>query len=218
MIPGVDLSTVITTLGYALPLIIFAETGLMVGFFLPGDSLLFTAGALAGLGIFHINIYLLAIIFFVAAVAGNTSGYLIGKHLGRRLFHKKESRFFKRQYLEEAEKFYSANGHKAVILAQFVPIIRTFNPIVTGISKMHYVDFIIHNVIGAAIWTLGFTLAGFFIFRAFGSVIPPEDVDRYILPIILLIIVISFIPGVIHIMKDETRREKIMRKLKFWKK
>ncbi|MDR1300557.1 MAG: VTT domain-containing protein [Candidatus Nomurabacteria bacterium] len=196
--------------------IIFAETGLMIGFFLPGDSLLFTVGALAGLGIINVNIWLMAAIFFVAAVIGNSVGYLIGKHFGRKLFRKKDSRLFRKKYLVEAEKFYEKHGAAAVILAQFMPIIRTFNPIVTGISKMNYVKFITFNIVGAFIWTGGFTLAGYYLFQAFGQLIDPEKIDVYILPIIVLIVFLSVLPAVIHVLRDEARRRTIFSKLKFW--
>jgi membrane-associated protein len=214
MIPGVDLTTVLTALGYGVAVIIFAETGLMIGFFLPGDSLLFTAGALAGIGLLDVNIYLLAAIFFVAAVVGNTTGYMIGKHAGRRLFKKPDNRIFKQKYLQEAEKFYAKHGSKAVILAQFMPIIRTFNPIVTGIGKMPYTRFIAFNILGALLWTVGFTLAGFYLFQTFGQLIDPEKIDLYILPIIALIVVLSILPGIIHILKDEQKRTAIINKLK----
>lgn len=214
MIPGVELSQVLTALGYFVALIIFAETGLMLGFFLPGDSLLFTAGALTGLGKLDVNIYLLALIFFIAAIAGNTTGYLIGKHFGRKLFRKKDSRFFKQKYLREAEKFYEKHGGKAVILAQFMPIFRTFNPVVTGISKMHYVRFITFNIIGAFFWTIGITLAGYFSFKAFGQMIDPEKIDMYLLPIIVLIVLISISPAIIHVLKDPKKRAVIAAKIK----
>ncbi len=207
--------TAIALIYVLVPLIIFAETGLMIGFFLPGDSILFTAGALIGLGTIHnINIWILIPILFVAAVLGNSCGYLIGKHLGRRLFRRKDSRFFKKKYLEQAEKFYDAHGASAVILAQFIPIIRTFNPIVTGIGKMHYLRFILHNVIGAFIWTIGITLLGYFSFRAFGHFIPPEQIDKYLLPIIALIILISISPAIYHVLKDKDRRTAIVQKFR----
>jgi membrane-associated protein len=186
----------------------------MVGFFLPGDSMLFTAGALAGLGIIDVNLLLLTTLLFVAAVTGNSTGYLIGKHAGRRLFRRKDSKIFKKKYLEQAELFYEKHGGKAVILAQFMPIIRTFNPIVTGISKMHYIKFITFNVIGALAWTVGITLAGYFSFRAFGKLINPEKIDVYLLPIIMLIVLISISPALIHILRDKNRRATIAEKIK----
>jgi membrane-associated protein len=186
----------------------------MVGFFLPGDSLLFTAGALVGVGILDLNIFLLAPLFFVAAVFGNTTGYMIGKYGGRKLFRREEARFFKRKYLLEAEKFYAENGAKAIIIAQFIPILRTFNPVATGISKISYRKFIIFNIIGAFVWTIGFSLGGYFLFNAFGRLMDPEQIDLYILPIIALIIIVSFIPAIIHILKDTHRRQTIIDKIK----
>ncbi len=218
MIPGIELSQFLHDLGplvYLLvPLIIFSETGLMIGFFLPGDSLLFTAGALAGLGIIDVNLFLLIALLFVAAVAGNSTGYLIGKHAGRRLFRKKDSRFFKKKYLRTAEDFYEKHGGKAVIFAQFIPLIRTFNPIVTGISKMSYARFIAFNIIGAVIWTMGITLLGFFSFKTFGKLINPEKIDIYLLPLIILIVLISISPAIFHILRDPARRRAIAKKIK----
>jgi len=214
MIPGMSLDVVLSVLGYGVCLIIFAETGLMVGFFLPGDSLLFTAGALTGLGVLHVDILLLAILFFVAAVLGNSVGYLFGYKIGRKLFRKKDSRIFKQEYLQSAEKFYHDHGPSAVVLAQFIPIIRTFNPIVTGISKMHYIRFITYNIFGALVWTFGFTFIGYYLFVTFGYLINPEKIDLYILPIIALIIVLSLLPAIIHILRDQKRLDLISAKIK----
>jgi len=213
MIPGVDLTTVLTIMGYAVALIIFAETGLMFGFFLPGDSLLFTAGALAALGLLDVNIYLLSAIFFVAAVAGNSTGYYFGKRFGRKLFRKPDSRLFKQEYLAQAEKFYEKHGPKAVILAQFMPIVRTFNPIITGISKMHYMKFITFNIIGALLWAAGVTLLGYFLFKTFGQLIDPEKIDLYLLPIIAFIILLSVSPAIISILKNPKGRAMIKAKI-----
>jgi membrane-associated protein len=214
MIPGMSLEAVLSILGYGVCLIIFAETGLMVGFFLPGDSLLFTAGALTGLGILKVDVILLAILFFVAAVVGNSVGYLFGYKVGRKLFHKKDSRIFKKQYLVAAEKFYEEHGAAAVVLAQFMPIIRTFNPIITGISKMSYTKFISYNLFGALIWTGGFTFAGYFLFKAFNKFIDPTKIDLYILPIIVLIVVLSLLPAAVHILRDRERRNTLAAKIK----
>jgi membrane-associated protein len=216
MIPGIDISTVLSVLGYGVALIIFAETGLMIGFFLPGDTLLFTAGALAGtMGsdgapVLDVNIWLMASLFFIAAIAGNTTGYVIGKHGGRRLFRKLNSRIFKQSYLQSAEQFYEHHGPKAVILAQFIPIVRTFNPIVTGIGKMNYLKFISFNVIGAFLWAFCVTIAGYFLGRA----IPAEAVDFLLLPIIAMILFISLLPAAYHVLKDPARRQAIQTKLK----
>jgi membrane-associated protein len=214
MIPGMSIDAILSILGYAVCLIIFAETGLMVGFFLPGDSLLFTAGALTGLNILHVDITLLTILFFVAAVLGNSLGYLFGYKVGRKLFHKKDSRIFKHQYLVMAEKFYEKHGAAAVVLAQFMPIIRTFNPIVTGISKMPYRRFITFNIIGAFIWTVGFTLVGYFLAKVFGDLIDPEKISLYIFPIIILIVILSLLPAAIHILSHAEHRRSFSAKIK----
>ena len=224
MIPGVNLTEFLQHIGpliYILvPFILFAETGLLVGFFLPGDSVLFTSGALIGLGVIHnVNIWLLAVIFFTAAALGNSVGYEIGKHFGRKLYEREEkpnAKFFKKKYLRNADKFYDKHGAIAVILAQFIPIIRTFSPIVAGISKLSYRKFITYNVIGAIIWTIGITLLGYFSFHIFGSFISPTDIDKYLLPIIALIVLISILPIIIRSVKSQAFQnwwsKKVLRK------
>lgn len=198
MLPGVNLAKLLADLGpliYAIvPLIIFAETGLMIGFFLPGDSVLFTAGALIGIGVIHENVWLLLPLLFVAAIAGNSLGYEIGKRIGPKLFARKDSRFFKQKYLRDAKDFYAEHGSSAVVLSQFIPIIRTFNPIVTGISVMNYRKFITYNMCGAAVWSVGVTLLGYVTFSAFGHFIDPADIDKFLLPIVALILFVSFLP------------------------
>ncbi|MFZ2560445.1 MAG: VTT domain-containing protein [Candidatus Nanoperiomorbaceae bacterium] len=223
MLPGVNLTEFLQHLGpmiyIMVPFILFAETGLMVGFFLPGDSILFTAGALIGLGVIgHANVWLLAGICFMAAVVGNSVGYEIGKHFGRKLYEREEkprAKFFKKKHLRDAEKFYAQHGSTAVILAQFIPIIRTFNPIVTGIAEMKYTKFILHNMIGAAIWAVGVTLLGYFSFRSFGNFIKPTDIDKYLLPIIFLIVLISISPIIVRFIKSASFqtwwRQKVLR-------
>ena len=176
--------------------IIFAESGIMLGFFLPGDSLLVTAGFLASQG--HLDIRILLFGCFVAAVLGDNVGYFTGNRLGRRLFAKEDSRFFKKKYLEDTENFYAKHGQKTIILARFIPVVRTFAPIVAGTAAMQYKTFMSYNLIGGFVWTFGLTLFGYFL----GQVVP--DVDRYLLPIILLIIVISIAPAVLHFL--EARR------------
>lgn len=199
----------ITNLGpIAVILVIFAESGLMAGFFLPGDSLLFVAGTLVNRELFHINIVLFIILLFIAAVAGNTSGYYIGKKLGRKLFRRPDSRFFRQEYLRQAEKFYEEHGHKAIVIAMFIPIVRAFTPVVGGIAHMPYRTFISYNIIGAALWTSSFTLIGYFA----GGVIEKLGINIEITA--LLIIAISLIPGVIHILKEPENRAKIRQKVR----
>lgn len=183
-----DLSTFIQTVGLVGTAgIIFAETGLFVGFFLPGDSLLFTAGFLASQGIFSITVLVTATV--VAAILGDSTGYWIGRRVGASLYNRPDSRFFKRAHLEKAQAFYAKHGPKTVILARFVPIVRTFAPVVAGISRMPYPTYLIFSIVGGLLWAGALPLAGYYL----GSMIP--NVDRYLLPIILLIIVISILPA-----------------------
>src|SRR3989344_8497981 len=157
-----SLPSLISSVGYfGLFLIIFAETGLMVGFFLPGDSLLVTAGLFAAKG--DLNIYFLIILLSIAAVTGDSLGYWIGKKAGHALFHKKDSRFFKRKYLLAAQNFYEKHGRKTIFIARFVPIIRTFAPVVAGIGNMDYRKFLSFNIFGGISWVSSMLLAGFFL-------------------------------------------------------
>ena len=188
---------------YAVAAVVFAETGLMVGFFLPGDSLLFTAGFLVQQQIFSINIHLFVAMLFLASIIGNSTGYLFGHRVGRRLFRKEDSRFFRQEYLQRAEDFYEKHGSKTIILAMFVPIIRTFTPIVAGISSMNYRKFILFNVIGAAIWIGSFTYLGYFA----GSYIRAMGINIEVAA--LIIIALSLLPGVIHILKEPEHRARI---------
>jgi membrane-associated protein len=191
----VDLESFIRAVGYiGVTLIVFAESGLLIGFFLPGDSLLFTAGFLASQG--HFDIYLLAILCFVAAVSGDAVGYWFGHRVGRRLFEREDSRFFKKKYLEQAEAFFERNGGKAIFLARFLPIVRTFTPIVAGAASMRYARFAFYNAFGALAWAVGVTVAGY----QLGSRIP--GVDKYLLPIIAVIILVSVLPGAIHLWRE----------------
>lgn len=199
----------ITGLGpLAVILVIFAESGIMAGFFLPGDSLLFIAGTLVHQDIFHINIYLYAALLFIAAVAGNTTGYYIGRKVGKRLFRRPDSRFFRQEYLQQTEKFYEENGSKAIVLAMFVPIVRAFSPVVAGIGHMPYRTFVTFNIIGAAIWTSGFTFLGYFA----GGVI--EKLGINIEAAALIIIFISLLPGLAHVLKEPENRAKIKHHVK----
>lgn len=197
---GIDLVVLVETAGYlGLFLIIFAETGLFLGFFLPGDSLLFVGGFLASQGLF--DPVALIVDIFVAAVLGNMVGYAFGYRVGEKLFQREDSRFFKRKHLESTKSFYEEHGGKTVMLARFIPIVRTFAPIVAGVGEMKYSSFLAYNIGGAFIWTSGLVLLGYFL----GSLV--KDVDRYLLPIVLGIIVISFLPGVLHIWKARKKRE-----------
>jgi len=193
---------------FAVAAVVFAETGLMVGFFLPGDSLLFTAGFLVQQQLFDINIHLFALMLFAASIAGNSTGYLFGHRVGRRLFQREDSRFFRKEYLSRAEDFYEKHGSKTIILAMFVPIVRTFTPIVAGISGMNYRRFLLFNVIGAAVWIGSFTYLGYFA----GSYIKAIGINIEVAA--LIIITLSLLPGIIHILKEPERRERIKHRAK----
>jgi len=169
--------------------VVFAESGLFFGFFFPGDSLLFTAGLLASQGFLPIGWLLIGT--FVAAVLGDSVGYWFGKKTGPAIFSREDSLFFHKKHIERAQRFYEKHGKKTIILARFVPIVRTFAPILAGVGKMDYRTFLTYNIIGGAIWAIGLTTLGYFL----GTFIP--SVDRYLLPIILGIIAISFVP-IIH--------------------
>ena len=191
---GIDLITLIETVGYVgLFGIVFAETGLFLGFFLPGDSLLFVAGFLAGQGLFSLPVLIGGL--FVSAVLGNLFGYEFGKRVGPRLFSREDSLIFKKTHALRAQSFYEKHGAKTIVFARFMPIVRTFAPIVAGIGKMHYPAFVAYNILGAILWTVSLVLLGYFL----GSVI---DVDKYLLPIVLLIVFLSFLPGIMAYLKE----------------
>ncbi|MEK7188600.1 MAG: DedA family protein, partial [Patescibacteria group bacterium] len=150
----IDLKEIITAIGYlGLFLIVFAESGLFFGFFLPGDSLIVTAGLLASQGFF--NIYYLLIILPIAAVSGDSIGYWFGKKVGPAIFNKEKSFFFDKNHIERANNFYKKHGGKTIIIARFIPIIRTFAPIVAGVAEMDYTKFLKFNIFGGLFWTVG---------------------------------------------------------------
>ena len=174
--------------GYtALVAIVFAETGLLAGFFLPGDSLLVTAGLLAAAG-GNLQIGRLMALLSLAAIAGDSVGYAIGYHLGPRIFRREDSRFFHRAHLLRAQRFYEKYGTKTIILARFVPIVRTFAPTLAGVGKMRYRTFLTFNVVGGVGWVCSMTLTGYLLGRS----IP--NVERYVHWIVLAVIVLSFLP------------------------
>ena len=198
-----DLIALIKTTGYlGLFGIIFAESGLLIGFFFPGDSLLFTAGFLSSQG--FLNPVWLSARTFIAAVLGDNVGYSFGKKVGPMIFKKKESLLFNKENLERARKFYEKHGPKTIVLARFMPVIRTFAPILAGVGKMNYGTFFFYNLAGGFLWTFGIVWGGYYL----GNAIP--NVDRYLLPIIALIILASVAPSLIHIFKDKKTRGRIL--------
>ncbi len=196
---GLDLISFLKIAGYSgLAGIVFAESGLLIGFFLPGDSLLFTAGFLASQGFF--NIIWLCLVAFGSAVAGDSVGYWFGHRVGRKVFQREESLLFHRHNLERAENFYAKHGGKTIILARFMPVVRTFAPILAGVGSMKYASFIAYNVIGGALWGIGLPLLGYFL----GNAIP--GIDKYLIPIIIVIIILSLLPTAWHILKNKDDR------------
>jgi len=199
-----DLITLIKTAGYlGLFGIVFAESGLLIGFFLPGDSLLFTAGFLASQGFF--NVWVLAGLCFLGAVAGDSFGYAFGRRVGPKIFTREDSLFFNKAHLESARVFYEKHGGKAIVLARFMPIIRTFAPILAGVGEMKYSHFLFYNIFGGFFWGVGLTFLGYYL----GSVIP--GIDKYLLPIIAAIIFLSILPSLIHVLRNKEDRERILK-------
>ena len=202
-----DLKDLIQSVGYfGIFGIVFAESGLLIGALLPGDSLLFTAGFLASQDI--LSLTLLLVITFVAAVAGDSVGYATGARYGHRIFKKADSILFNHKHIERAEAFYKLHGGKALILARFMPIVRTIAPLLAGVGKMPYRKFVSFNIIGAFLWAVGITSLGYFL----GKSIP--DIDKYLLPAIVIILVVSIAPSVFHVLKDAEQRDKIKQALK----
>ncbi len=188
--------------------IVFAESGLLIGFFLPGDTLLLGAGILASQG--NPPILWLIISIVIAAVVGDNVGYSIGRRTGHRIFKKKESILFQHEHIERAEKFYEKHGGKTIILARFIPIVRTFAPVVAGIGKMPRRRFMFYNVFGGMIWGAGVTLLGYW----FGSRIP--HLDEYIHLVLLLVIVSSVGLAGLHILREPDSRRILKERLHLW--
>ncbi len=172
---------------WGLGLIVFAESGLLVGFFLPGDSLLFSAGLLSSQGKLPALGWLL-IVACACAVAGDQVGYLFGRKVGPSLFRRPDSRFFKQEYVTRARQFFERNGPKTIVFARFVPIVRTFAPIVAGVSEMNYRLFVTYNVLGGVLWGAGVSVLGYIL----GDTVP--NIDKYLLPIIAVVIALSLLP------------------------
>lgn len=198
-----DLKELLIAVGYiGIFLIVFAESGLFFGFFLPGDSLLFTAGFLASEGaekaVGHqvFSLPLLVTLIVIAAISGDQVGYIFGRRVGPKIFNREDSLFFHKKHLVRAQEFYNKHGGKTIILARFIPIVRTFAPIVAGAGQMEYSRFVFFNVMGGLIWGVGVTVLGYFL----GNIIP--DIDKYLLPIIALIVIVSVAPPALHVWQD----------------
>ena len=194
-------------------IVIFIESGFPFGFFLPGDTLLFAAGIFAAKG--HFTIELAIILIFLANFAGVTIGYWSGKGLGKRWLKKEDGLIFRREYVEKATQFYEKHGGKAIILGRFIPAVRSFVPIVAGVANMSYRRLMLFNVIGAALWVCSITLLGFFA----GNWLEARgiNVEFLVLPILLVIIVLSFAAPLAHALYDKKTREILLRKLRIKK-
>lgn len=205
--PYFDLAELIRTVGYlGVFTIVFLESGMMVGFFFPGDSLLFTAGFLASQGLLDIGVLIIGCFF--SAVAGDSVGYYLGKRFGRKLFQKEDSIWFHKDHLTRAQNFYDKHGGKTIILARFIPVIRAFAPVVAGVGLMRYKQFVMFNLVGGILWAIIIPYLGYYL----GSSIP--DVDKYLLPIVGLIIIASILPALHHAIVDEEIRMSILNKLR----
>ena len=195
-----DLRGLVQWAGYfGLTAIIFAETGLLIGFFLPGDSLLVTAGLLASQPGFGLNVYLLGLILSIAAIVGDSVGYAIGRTTGPRIFTRENSLLFHRKHLERAHTFYEKHGGKTIIIARFMPIVRTFAPVVAGVADMHYRTFVAYNVIGALAWVWSMLFIGYFL----GRWVP--GIDKHIESVILVVIFLSILPGIISWVRERRK-------------
>jgi len=185
-----DLPALIKWAGYfGMTGIVFAETGLLVGFFLPGDSLLVTAGLVAASGL--IDVYLLGLLLNTAAILGNSCGYWIGRTTGPRIFTREDSLLFNKKHLFRAQAFYARHGRMTIILAQFMPIVRTFSPVVAGVGRMPYRQFLVISIIGTILWVWSMLFTGYFL----GRYIP--GIDKHIEIVVLIVIFLSILPGII---------------------
>jgi membrane-associated protein len=177
--------------------IVFTETGLLVGFFLPGDSLLITAGLVAAAG--HLDIWWLNLLLFAAAVAGDSTGYAIGVRVGPRLFTREKSLLFNPRHVARTRQFYARHGAKTIVIARFVPIVRTFAPVVAGVGQMEYRRFVFYNIAGGLGWVTGLTWIGYLLGRA----VP--NIDRYVHVLVAIVIALSVVPIVLELVRERRR-------------
>lgn len=190
----IDIIGLVQTFGYlGILAVVYAESGVFFGFFLPGDSLLFTAGLLASQGL--LNIWVLVVFVPLAAILGDNFGYWFGAKIGPKLFAREDSLFFHKHHIERTREFYAKYGVKAIVLSRFIPVVRTFTPVLAGVGGMPYKIFMKYNILGGVLWGVGMLLLGF----SLGSAVP--NIDKYLLPIILVIVVASFIPVVRELIK-----------------
>ncbi len=181
--------------------IVFAESGMLIGFFLPGDTLLFTAGFLTQQGVLEVNIHALVILIALAAIAGDNIGYYIGRRVGRKLFTKSNSLLFQQENLHKAENFYEKFGPITVLIARFIPVVRTFAPVVTGVGNMSYITFLVYDVVGALLWSSVVTYLGYYggaFLQAHGV-----NVELLIVPVVVVVVLISIVSPIYHFLKQK---------------
>lgn len=200
----IDPTHLINTFGLVgLLVIIFAECGLLIGFFLPGDTLLFSAGLLAATGVFKISIWLVVALVPVAAVLGNLVGYWIGYHAGPAVFNKPESRLFKQEYVQRSHDFFERYGARTIVLARFVPIVRTFATVMAGAARMRFALYTVYSIIGGVLWGLGLTLLGYYLGH-----IPfvQRTVRPLIEPVLVAIVLLSVVPAAVELLRSRRKR------------
>lgn len=213
MLPGIEITELIRAVGViGVMAIIFAESGLLLGFFLPGDTLLFSAGLLATKGVFGVSIHVLVLYLAIAAIAGEAVGYWFGRKVGHRIFRRKDSILFNPDNLVRAEKFYERYGAVTIMLARFVPVVRTFVPIVAGAAKMDQRLFTLYNVLGAVLWIGLITYVGYFA----GDLLESRGIhiDNFILPIIGLVTLLTLSSPIIHILREKESRQQFLLKIR----
>lgn len=199
---GIDVEAMVKAAGYAgLFAIVFAETGLLIGFFLPGDTLLISAGLLIQQDKVNLDLWFLIPLLIAAAILGDAVGYQVGKHTGPRLFKREDSRLFHRDHLERAKHFYDRHGGKTIVIARFLAFIRTFAPTVAGAASMPYSRFAAFNVLGAVLWVPSMTLMGYF----FGKTIPKEFVDLFFIGLLGLMLLASLGPAAWHLWRRRAK-------------
>jgi membrane-associated protein len=187
-------------------IVIYAESGMMVGFFFPGDTLLLSAGVLASQG--HLSLVTAIIVISIAAILGDNTGYALGRLMGKRLFHKKDGILFRQEYVSRAETFYERYGARTMLIAHFIPVVRSFAPLVAGVGHMPRYKFAAYDAVGDIAWAAAVTSLGYW----FGRRIP--NLDHYILPVVLGVVIISFTPILWHLFGDRTARTRLMAALR----
>jgi membrane-associated protein len=194
----IDITALVKAAGYlGIFGVIFAESGLLIGILLPGDSVLFTAGILASQGVGHI--WIVVLISTAAAILGDSTGYWLGRRFGPSVFNRKDSFLLDRRHVDRAQHFYEKHGTKTLIIARFTPIVRTLAPVLAGVGSMHYATFVTYNIVGGLLWGAGMPLLGYWL----GGAVP--NIDHYLMPIIVIIILASFTPGLWHLWRDRRR-------------